>query len=54
MKQLHLEFMIEEFGEPSIALSEEIQEELIYHMARAIIEVFWNEEGEGDDNLSEQ
>ncbi len=55
MKQLHLEFMIEEFCDSRIVLGEKIQEQLISLMGSAIIEVLGNErEGKSDDNLSEQ
>ena len=49
MKQLNLEFLLEEIAEPAIALEQRSQEELVSHMATAIIEVH-KEGGENRDD----
>ena len=54
MRQLAFEFMYEWISEKAVLLEEQIEEELIGHMAAAIIEVVSCEGEKTDDGLSEQ
>jgi hypothetical protein len=54
VKQFNFAFMIQEFTEPPIRLEQKIEEELVSHVATAIIELVNNEGRKAGDNLSEQ
>ncbi len=53
MQQLTLEDMFNGFVQEIVHLEENVKNELLIHMATAIIEVFKNERRRIDDNLSE-
>lgn len=54
MRQLAFEFMHEWIDETTGSLEEKMKEELVGHMATAIVEVFSCEGEKTDDGLSEQ
>lgn len=54
MRQLAFEFMQEWIGAEAVTLEKRIEEELIGHMATAIIEVVSCEGEKTDDGLSEK
>ncbi len=54
MKQLAFGFMLEVLPAQIDGMEDRIKDELLMHMTAAIIEVFENERGKTDDNVSEQ
>ena len=54
MKQLAFGFMLEVLPAKIDGMEDRIKDELLMHMTAAIIEVFENERGKTDDNVSEQ
>jgi len=53
MQQLTFEDMFKGFAQEIAPLEESVKNELLTHMAAAIIEVFKSERRRTDDNLSE-
>jgi len=53
VKQLLFDFMFEQFSQEKIHLERKIKKELVFIMAETIIDIYKNEKGKTDDNLSE-